>query len=145
MAAQATATDEMTRMKIGELAKQAGAGIDTVRFYEREGLLPAPQRRASGYRAYEPGDVVRLRFIRRAKALGFTLAEIRDLLALSSRRNDDMAGLKASATEKLADIEVRLVELTRVRDGLCVLLEECPGHGPLEQCPILHALVDDVP
>jgi MerR family transcriptional regulator, copper efflux regulator len=101
-------------MKIGELAKLAGSGIDTVRFYERQGLLPPPQRQASGYRRYESSDVARLRFIRRAKALGFTLVEIRDLLALSGRPEDDMGSLKAAANEKLADVELKLAELTRV-------------------------------
>jgi MerR family copper efflux transcriptional regulator len=130
-------------MKIGELAKLAGSGIDTVRFYERQGLLPPPQRQASGYRRYERSDVARLRFIRRAKALGFTLVEIRDLLALSGRPEDDMGSLKAAASEKLADVELKLAELTRVRDGLQTLVASCPGHGALERCPILHALAED--
>lgn len=68
-------------MKIGELAHRAEVGIDTVRYYERQGLLPAPERLASGYRRYDQSDVARLRFVRRAKALGFTLIEIRELLA----------------------------------------------------------------
>lgn len=129
-------------MKIGELAKRAGAGIDTVRFYERQGLLPRPQRQPSGYRSYAPRDVARLSFIRRAKALGFTLSEIRELLTLSGRRQGDMAGLKVAATEKLVDIETRLSELTRIRDGLRTLVASCPGHGPLVGCPILAALAE---
>lgn len=132
-------------MKIGELSRRADTGIDTVRFYEREGLLPQPQRQASGYRLYAAGDLARLRFIRRAKALGFTLSEIRELLALSGRREDDMAGLKIAATEKLADVESRLTELTRIRDGLLALVTACPGHGVLERCPILNALAEDTP
>lgn len=130
-------------MKIGELAKRAEVAIDTVRYYERQGLLPAPQRQASGYRRYEDGDVARLRFVRRAKALGFTLVEIRDLLALSGRREDDMGGLKAAAAEKLADVEAKLTELKRIRDGLNTLVASCPGHGALEKCPILNALDED--
>ncbi len=130
-------------MKIGELAKRAGAGIDTVRFYEREGLLPRPQRQASGYRNYEPSAVARLSFIRRAKALGFTLSEIRELLELSGRRENDMAGLKVAATEKLTDVEAKLAELTGIRDGLRTMIASCPGHGALEQCPILYALAKD--
>jgi MerR family transcriptional regulator, copper efflux regulator len=132
-------------MKIGELAKRAQVSIDTVRYYERQGLLPAPQRTASGYRAYGQHDVARLRFVRRAKALGFTLVEIRELLSLSSHREDDMAGMKAAATEKLADVEARLVELARIRDGLETLVASCPGHGALDQCPILDALAEDAP
>ena len=132
-------------MKIGELAQRAGVGIDTVRYYERQGLLPAPQRQASGYRRYEEGDVQRLCFVRRAKALGFTLVEIRDLLELSGPRADDMAGMKAAAIEKLADVEARVAELNRIREGLESLVASCPGHGALEQCPILHALAGDKP
>lgn len=130
-------------MKIGELAHRSHVGIDTVRYYERQGLLPAPARLASGYRRYEQNDVARLRFVRRAKALGFTLVEIRELLSLSSRREDDMGSLKMAVTEKLVDVEVKLAELTRIRDGLRSLVASCPGHGALEQCPILNALAED--
>jgi DNA-binding transcriptional MerR regulator len=129
-------------MKIGELAQRADVGIDTVRYYERQGLLPAPHRLASGYRSYDHGDIARLRFVRRAKALGFTLSEIRELLALSGRREDDMGGLKAAAIEKLADVEHKLEELQRIRDGLQALVASCPGHGALERCPILAALAE---
>ncbi|WP_407351557.1 heavy metal-responsive transcriptional regulator [Luteimonas sp. R10] len=132
-------------MKIGELARRAEVGIDTLRYYEREGLLPPPRRLASGYRSYGEDDLARLHFIRRAKTLGFTLAEIRDLLALSGRREDDMAGMKAAAADKLVDVETRLAELDRIRDGLKALLASCPGHGALAQCPILHALDEDTP
>ena len=127
-------------MKIGELAHRSDVGIDTVRYYERQGLLPPPGRLASGYRCYDQTSVARLRFVRRAKALGFTLVEIRELLALSDRGKDDMADLKAAAADKLADVEIRLAELTRVRDGLRTLVSSCPGHGALDQCPILSSL-----
>jgi Cu(I)-responsive transcriptional regulator len=130
-------------MKIGELAQKAQVNIDTVRYYERQGLLPPPQRLRSGYRQYEPGDVSRLRFVRRAKALGFTLLEIRDLLELSSHRDEDMAGMKTAAIRKLDDVEAKLGELTRIRDGLRTLVASCPGHGVLERCPILNALSED--
>ena len=130
-------------MKIGELAHRTGVPIDTVRYYERQGLLPQPERQPSGYRSYRTDDVIRLRFVRRAKALGFTLEEVRELLALSGRREDDMGSLKATAEHKLADIEAKLSELTRIRDGLRTLIEACPGHGALGTCPILHALDED--
>ena len=87
--------------------------------------------------------MARLRFVRRAKALGFSLAEVRELLALSSRPAEDMAGLKAAASEKLAGVEYKLAELERVRDGLKALIKACPGHGALAQCPILTALSGD--
>jgi len=130
-------------MKIGELAQRAGVGIDTVRYYEKQGLLPMPARQASGYRRYAQSDIARLQFVRRAKALGFTLIEIREVLALSGRREDDMGGLKAAANKKLVDVEAKLAELTRIRDGLRTLVASCPGHGALEQCPILNALAED--
>jgi MerR family copper efflux transcriptional regulator len=131
-------------MKIGELARRTGVAIDTVRYYERQGLLPEPERRPSGYRSYGPDDVTRLHFIRRAKSLGFTLQEIAELLALSSRREDDMGSLKAAAQHRLADVEAKLAELARIRDGLQTLVDACPGHGALQTCPILHAL-DEAP
>lgn len=130
-------------MKIGELAREAGVAIDTVRYYERQQLLPAPQRTLSGYRRYTGEDVARLRFIRRAKALGFALEEIRELLELSGRREADMAGMRAAAIQKLADVDDKLAELQRVRSGLEALVASCPGHGALEHCPILDALAGE--
>lgn len=129
-------------MKIGELAQRAGVGIDTVRYYEREGLLPKAPRLASGYRVYDQNDIRRLRFVRRAKALGFTLPEIRELLALSSHRDDDMAAMKAAAIAKLTDVHAKLAELNRIREGLELLIASCPGHGSLDDCPILNALAE---
>ena len=132
-------------MKIGQLAREAGVPIDTVRYYERNGLLPEPQRQASGYRAYRPEDVQRLRFVRRAKGLGFTLVEIGELLTLSDRREEDMAPLREVATIKLHEIDQRMAELARIRAGLQSLLEACPGHGALGRCPILGALTEASP
>ena len=130
-------------MKIGELAQKAEVNIDTVRYYERQGLLPEPQRLRSGYRQSQLGDVSRLRFVRRGQAVGSQLPEIRYLLELSRQREKDMAGMKITAMEKLADVEEKLTELTRIRDGLKMLVDSCPGHGALEQCPILNALAED--
>lgn len=132
-------------MQIGELARSAGVPIDTVRYYERHGILPAPHRRPSGYRSYGADDVARLRFIRRAKALGFTLEEIHDLLALTTHRGRNMAVVKRAATEKLEAVEHKLSELTRMRDGLRKLVAACPGHGDLAQCPIVTALSGEEP
>ena len=130
-------------MNIGQLSRRTGVPIDTVRYYEKQRLLPPPTRSASGYRHYEADDVLRLTFIRRAKALGFTLEEIRDLLALSRAHDGDMAAVRAAAADTLADVERRLAELTRVRDGLRTLVDACPGHGALDRCPILSALGGD--
>ena len=132
-----TAASSLT---IGAVAKRVGVAIDTIRFYEREGLLPEPERRASGYRSYGVGTIAQLRFIRRAKQLGFTLEEIRELLALSADRQRGVKAVKKRAQERLAAIDQRIVELQRVRDGLAQLVESCPGHGAPEQCPILQAL-----
>ncbi len=131
-------------LTIGAVAKRAGVAIDTIRYYERQGLLPEPMRRASGYRSYGDGAVAQLRFIRRAKALGFTLEEIRDLLTLSTDRLHGVKRVKQRATQRLAAIEQRIAEWGRVRDGLAQLIESCPGHGRPESCPILAALNDEV-
>lgn len=127
-------------MTIGTVARRAGVGIDTIRYYEREKLLPAPRRRASGYRDYDSAAVERLRFIRRAKELGFTLDEIRELLALSADRERGVKSVKLRAQARLGEVEARIHELQRVKRGLKQLIDACPGHGPLERCPILHAL-----
>lgn len=128
----------MTLMGIGAIAKRAGVGVDTVRYYERAGLLEPRQRLASGYRRYTDDEVARLRFIRRAQALGFSLKEIHELLSLSTRR--DVARVKRTAEAKLKDIDARIAELQRVRGGLAALVHACPGHGSAGDCPILQAL-----
>jgi MerR family copper efflux transcriptional regulator len=136
-------TTQTAALTIGTVARRVGVNIDTIRYYEREGLLPEPQRRASGYRSYGEGTVAQLRFIRRAKALGFTLEEIRELLALSHDRQRGVKAVKQRAKARLAAIEQRIAELQRVRDGLAELVASCPGHGTPEQCPILRALTDE--
>jgi len=138
-------TTQITALTIGTVAKRVGVNIDTIRYYEREGLLPEPQRRASGYRSYGEAAIVQLRFIRRAKTLGFTLDEIRELLALSHDRQLGVKAVKQRAKARLAAIEQRIAELQRVRDGLAQLVASCPGHGAPEQCPILRALGEETP
>lgn len=130
-------------MTIGVVARQVGVAIDTIRYYEREGLLPEPARRASGYRSYDASTIAQLHFIRRAKGLGFSLGEIRELLAFSVDRQRGVKAVKERARARLAVLDERLGELQRVRDGLAQLIESCPGHGAPEQCPILRALNDD--
>jgi MerR family transcriptional regulator, copper efflux regulator len=129
----------MPSLRISQLAEQAGVGIDTVRYYERAGLLPEPPRRPSGYREYPPQSLQRLRFIRRAKALGFSLDEIAGLLELSDQRGDFDA-VKRLAEQRLGEVEAKLRELKQIRDGLRGLVKACPGHGAAEHCPILQAL-----
>lgn len=128
----------MDSMGIGTLAKRAGVRIDTVRYYEKNGLLTPRSRLASGYRRYGEIEVARLRFIRRAQALGFSLKEVSALLSLSAQK--DVARVKKSAQAKLDDVNERITALEKVRDGLSALIAACPGHGRAEQCPILTAL-----
>jgi MerR family transcriptional regulator, copper efflux regulator len=133
----------MESIGIGDLAKRAGVRIDTVRYYEKNGLLKPSRRLASGYRRYGDVEVARLRFIRRAQALGFTLKEVRDLLALSAQK--DVARVKRRAQAKLDDVNERIASLERVRDGLSTLIAACPGHGRAADCPILNALGGEEP
>ena len=133
----------MTHLSIGQLAKRAGVAIDTVRYYERNALLSPAGRLASGYRQYGSSELKRLRFIRRAKALGFSLEDIRELLTLSEER--DVAQVKRAAQAKLADIGERIAELQRIEHGLQDLINVCPGHGRAEACPILNALTQENP
>ncbi|HSG63677.1 MAG TPA: heavy metal-responsive transcriptional regulator [Gammaproteobacteria bacterium] len=130
----------MEAIRIGRLAALSGVSIDTVRYYEREGLLPKPARRASGYREYRASDVERLRFVRRAKDLGFSLSEIAELLSLTDDRQADMQGVKHKAEERLAQVQAKITELKRVERGLEQLIAACPGHGELDHCPIVAAL-----
>ena len=131
----------MESMGIGALAKRASVGIDTVRYYERAGLLAPRARLPSGYRRYTDLELARLRFIRRAQALGFTLKEVRELLSLSAQR--DVGRVKRSAQAKLTDVERRIAELEKVRAALSKLIAACPGHGRAADCPILQALGGD--
>ena len=132
-------------MNIGQLARQAGVPIDTVRYYERQQLLPTARRTPGGYRLFNESDLTRLQFIRRAKALGFNLEEIGELLALSDQRGQDMAQVRDAAVHRLADIEQRIAELQRMQAALKVLVDACPGHGEMAQCPILAALAEPRP
>ena len=132
----------MQTLSIGRLARASGVGVETIRFYEREGLLAAPPRTPAGYRQYDREAVQRLGFIRRAKRLGFSLDEIRELLGLSEAHGD-RARVKALAEHKLAEIERRIEELRRMRAALAELTRQCSGHGPVEGCPIIEALSEE--
>jgi Hg(II)-responsive transcriptional regulator len=134
----------MQTLTIGKAAKQAGVGIDTVRFYERQGLLPEAQRTLSGYRLYSTDDVGRLRFIRRAKALGFSLGEIAQLLQLNAARGS-RASVKKLAQHRLDDLEHKIAELSAIRDALTRLVRRCNGQGSLEGCPIIEGVLNQSP
>lgn len=129
-------------LTIGQLAEQTGfgVGVETIRYYERHGLLAPPPRTTSGYRQYEPETVERLRFIRRAQGLGFTLEEIGDLLKL---RVDEVAAcprVEAGANAKLADVATKIRELRRIQRSLERLVAACQAREPTSECPILEAL-----
>ena len=130
----------MGTLTIGRLAEAAEVGIDTVRFYERAGLLKKPQRTAAGYRLYGGSDAARLRFIRRAKALGFSLEEIAELLRLNDG-GGRRGAVRALAKRRVAEIEQKLAALTRMRDTLRHLVRQCHGDGPLAGCPIIEAVL----
>jgi len=116
------------------------AGVETVRFYEREGLLEEPARRASGYRQYAQEAVTQIRFIKRAQHLGFSLKEIAELLALRVDRQTSCEQMKERAAAKLAEVERKMVELQHVRQALLQVASLCEGEGPNSRCPMLDAL-----
>ena len=130
-------------MKIGEVAKAAGIGIDAVRFYEREGLIPIPDRRPSGYRDYPPAVVLNLHFIRRAKELGFSLRGIGELLSLEREESASAADVRELSQRKLVDIEERIKSLQRMRRALRKAVESCSGRGPTSGCSILRSLAEE--
>lgn len=133
----------MSHLSIGTLARQAGVATGTLRYYERVGLLPAPRRTASGYRSYAPDTARRLRFIRRAQALGFSLEDIAALLALSDDPGAEAAEVRRITREKIGDLEARIRDLERMKRGLETLAAHCSGRGPSGECPILAALNED--
>lgn len=136
----------MSTITIGRLAKQAGMGVETLRYYERRGLIAPRKRTEAGYRLYDPDAVRRLRFIRRAQTLGFTLEEIGDLLAFSDDPNASAGNVKAMTQAKIDDIDRRIRDLERMKRALAGLAEGCPGHrASTVECPILAALNRDDP
>lgn len=130
----------MAALTIGKVAQLVGIGVETVRFYTREGLIAEPPRRGFGFRDYPPETVARLQFIQSAKQLGFSLKEIRELLELRVDGEVTCADVRLRATAKIADIETRIRDLQRMRKALVVLAETCKGTGPVSECPILDHL-----
>ncbi len=130
----------MKALTIGKVAKQAGLGVETIRFYERVGLLEEPPRTDSGYRQYPPETVDKLRFIKRAKQLGFSLKEVGELFALRFNQDATCGDVKRRAEEKIRDIEKKMHDLNRMKEALTQLTLQCNGIGPIHECPILAAL-----
>lgn len=130
----------MGALTIGALARKAGVGVETVRFYERRGLVRRPARPDDGYRTYPEESVARIRFIRNAQGLGFTLQEIKELLALRVTAGMSCAAVRSRAAAKVADVKRRLADMDRIRAALESLIAVCPGRGALSSCTIFGAL-----
>ena len=129
-------------IRTGELAKRAEVNAQTLRYYERRGLLLKPKRSESGYRLYDEDAVRRIRFIKKAQDLGFTLAEISELLSLEVEEQTACDDIREKAQAKLAEIDGKVRDLTRIRNTLNELLEACAAREPTEACPILNSLED---
>lgn len=130
----------MKLLRIGEVARQTGIGIETIRYYERKGLLAEPNRRPSGYRQYDEAVVDRLKFIRRTKELGFTLAEISELLDLWVHSDAECCQVRQKAREKIEEIEQKVKALNGMKRALKNLVEQCEQQGSLRECPLLDGL-----
>ena len=129
----------MDSLSIGQVAKAADVGVETVRFYQREGLIEEPAREGTRRRRYSQETVARIRFIRGAQNVGFSLKEIEDLMALRLAPGTSKAEIKARAQAKVDEIEEKMRDLQRMRDTLMKLIGSCEGTGTVEDCPILEA------
>lgn len=124
----------------GQLAEAAQVNIETLRYYERRGLIPAPPRSPANYRRYPQHTINRVRFVKHAQDLGFSLEEIKELLSLRATRGVKSAEVRRRATKKIDEIDGRVRALQRIRAALERLVSHCSGEGPVEECTILHAI-----
>lgn len=129
-------------MKIGELAKLTDCQVETIRYYEREGLLPAPARSAGNYRLYGDAHVERLSFIRNCRGLDMTLDEVRSLLRLKDRPEENCEGVNALIDAHIEHVQVRMANLQALHGQLCELRKRCSSERAVEQCGILNRLVE---
>ena len=127
-------------MSIGVAAAAAGVNVQTLRYYERRGILDAPPRTEAGYRQYDAATVDRLLFIKRAQELGFTLGEIQELLSLRIEHAAACSDVETKARAKLAQVEQKIRGLQRLRDALEGLVGACERRQPTQECPILETL-----
>jgi Hg(II)-responsive transcriptional regulator len=130
----------MDSFTIGQLAKTVQVNVETVRYYERRGLLQQPPRQTSGYRRYSRDAVRRIQFIRRAQRLGFSLQEIDDLLRLRADPQSSCCDVKQLAESKIAELESRIRDLRQMQEALAMLTESCSGNDPNSECPIFDVL-----
>ncbi|MBW7997265.1 MAG: MerR family DNA-binding protein [Candidatus Glassbacteria bacterium] len=130
----------MESLQIGKVARLSDVGVETIRFYEREGLIAEPPRKESGYRQYPKETVSRIRFIKRAKKLGFSLKEIRELLSLRKDPDATCEDILERAKAKVTNIEEKILALQRMKKALGKLMAACSEAGSVTECPILEAL-----
>lgn len=131
----------MRATTIGEAAQRAGVGVETIRFYERRGLIKRPPKpQGSGFRVYSDADIRRVKFVREAQRIGFSLNEIRELLALRTDPNADCANVQQQARIKLEEVEGKIGGLMQMKAALETLIAACPGRGNTKSCTILDAL-----
>lgn len=130
----------MDTLTIGELAKQAKVNIETIRYYERRGLIFDPPRNKSGHRQYPLEALKKTQFIKRCQALGFSLKEIQEILDLRITPDLTCAAMQSRVNEKLIAVEDKINELVQIRDALSRLQSKCVGSGPIGKCPILEEL-----
>ena len=126
----------------GKLADRVGVNRETIRFYERGGLMPAPGRTSGGYRVYNESHVHRLRFILRSKSMGFTLAEIGELLSIADGRLVRCSAVRKVADQRLKHIDLQIADLMRLRATLRSLVRRCSSQKRVNGCPIIEALSD---
>ncbi|MFQ6046093.1 MAG: MerR family transcriptional regulator [Gemmatimonadales bacterium] len=130
-------------LRIGQLADRARVNVQTVRFYERRGLIAEPERTPAGYRQYADDEVRRIRFIKRAQELGFSLSEIQELLELRIRHPSACATVEAKTRRKIDLVDQKIAELERIKRGLERLAASCQARRPTGDCPILETLDED--
>jgi len=130
----------MTFLSIGQVAKQTDVTVETIRFYEKQDLIAEPQRTDSGYRQYPLDTIKRVRFIQRAKEVGFTLKDIGELLALRQDPGTSCTEIKLRTSQKIEEVEQKLKDLNRIREALARMIMKCSGQGALSECPILEEL-----
>ncbi|WMS44404.1 heavy metal-responsive transcriptional regulator [Acuticoccus sp. MNP-M23] len=130
-------------LTIGQLAKDTGVTVDTIRFYERKGLLLPDDRTVANYRTYSAESLRRLKFIRKAQALGFTLEEVAELLTFGSSPESTAGDVLHATERKIEEQRKKIEQLSRLRDVLIELAAECDGEGPTEECPIINYFFDE--
>ena len=135
----------MTTLRIGELAEKGNVHLETIRYYEREGLLTPPKRTPSGHRTYTPGDVLRLRFIKRSQALGFTLTEIRELLAIKVSPAQPCIDVVHQIEAKAREVKAKIIHLRAIERALDKMKASCEGRCAVSECPILESLDSESP